>query len=283
MEITPAQLVNDVKGIVSLPSACVRINEIVDDPNSSLDDIGKIVAQDPALTLRILKIANSPFYGLSKQIETVNRAVSVLGTTQLRDLVLATSAVQTFDGIPNELITMDAFWRHSIACGIAARELGKLVMRNRADALFVAGLLHDIGQLVIFNKLPEESKQVLLYALEGTENEDVFSAEIHLLGFSHCDVGAELVRDWNLPPLYQECIEFHHTPEKATQFSKEVALIHIAHMAACLEEIDSTDEVDMLDVKDEAWEITGLSKTDIPPIIEAVRSQIPDAMATFLS
>ncbi len=282
MQITPKQLIDDVKGIVSLPSVCVHINEMVDDPNSSLVNIGKVVAQDPALTLRILKIANSPFYGLSNEIETVGRAVAILGTTQLRDMVLATAATRIFDGIPNNLITMKLFWRHSIACGIAARMLADQVMPGKGESLFVAGLLHDIGQLVMFNKLPEESKQILLYAFEEVGDGDVFSAEMHHLGFTHCDVGAELVREWRLPPLYQECIEFHHSPEKATQFPQEVALIHIAQATANLEEAGTVDEEKMADISDNAWEITGFTKEDIPPVIKAIRLQISEVMTTFL-
>lgn len=288
MNLTPKELISDVKGLVSLPEACVRVNEMVDDPNSSADDIGKVIAQDPSLTVRILKIANSPFYGLSREIETVSRAIAVMGTTQLRDLVVATSAAKSFEGIPNTLITMEVFWYHSIACGIAARELANKAMRGKGESLFVAGLLHDIGQLVLFNKLPEESKQILLDTLEGP-SDGVYHSEMETLGFTHCDVGAELARQWHLPDLYRECIEFHHTPTNATDYPQETALVHIANIVATMfeTELDSATpedvDADLNEVDGEAWSIAGVTREDIPPVIEAVREQIPEVMSLILN
>lgn len=285
---TPKELISDLKGLVSLPETCVRVTEMVDDPNCSVDDIGKVLSQDPSLTIRILKIANSPFYGLSKQIETVSRAISVMGTSQLRDLVVATSAARSFEGIPNTLITMEVFWYHSIACGIAARVLAARAMRGKGESLFVAGLLHDIGQLVIFNKRPTESKKILLDALEGP-SDGIYHSEMDVLGFTHCDVGAELAREWHLPELYSACIEFHHTPTKATGHLQEVALVHIANIVACMVETEvesATGEdidADLNAVDAEAWQIAGVSREDIPAVIDEVRSQIPDVMNLILN
>jgi len=283
MELSPKQLIDDVKGLVSLPEACVRINEMVDDPNSSADDIGKVLSQDPSLTVRILKIANSPFYGLSNQVETVARAVAIMGTKQLRDMVLATSAARTFDGIPNNLISMKEFWFHNIACGIASRVLAENHLKGKVDSLFVAGLLHDIGQLVMFNKLPDQSREVLVQTLEASSSEEMYHAEKKILGFTHCDVGVELAREWHLPPLYQECIAFHHSPSEAKEFPREVALVHIAQATACMVEIDSIEEDELNDVHEEAWKLTGLTRSDIPPQIDLIRSQISEVMNTFMN
>ena len=118
MSITPEELVKNVGELVSLPDVCIRVNQMVDDPNASAVAFGEVISQDPGLTARLLRIANSAFYGFSQEIDTVSRAVTIIGLGKLRDLVLATSTVDVFDKIPNELLTMENFWRHSLSCAL---------------------------------------------------------------------------------------------------------------------------------------------------------------------
>ena len=156
--LDPERLVGDVATLVSLPEVALRINELVDEPRSSAEDIGRAVQQDAALTARLLRLANSAMFGLSRQVDTVGRAVAVLGTRQVRDLTLGLSATRAFSGIPNDLVSMGSFWHHSVLCAVAARLTAAQCTRGRPESSFVAGLLHDIGQLVLFNKLPDESR-----------------------------------------------------------------------------------------------------------------------------
>ena len=114
MSLSLEQLVDHATGMVSLPAVAVRLNEMVDDPGSSAADIGRLIGQDPALSMRLLKLANGPLYGLSSEVDTISRAAMVIGTSQIRDLVLATSVSRAFQGVPNDLMSMEGFWRHSI-------------------------------------------------------------------------------------------------------------------------------------------------------------------------
>jgi len=281
--MTPQELVKDIGELVSMPGVAVRINEMVDDAQYSATDIGKVISQDPGLTARLLKIANSPMYGFSSQIDTVSRAVTVLGTKQIRDLVLATSAIQAFDGIPNELITMDNFWQHSIACGLAARELMGKQRAAQGESIFVAGLLHDIGELVIFNKLPDQARQALEMVVDEMEETPLQLAEQQVLGFDHAQVGAELVKQWQLPQSLFECVAFHHQPSMAVDFKFEAAIVHIANSLAVMVELDTIDvfegEVPPLDPQ--AWEITGLDQEIVGPVIEVVKERLAEACALF--
>lgn len=278
---TPEQLVDDIGELVSLPEACVRINEMVDDPGCSAEDIGKVISSDPALTVRILKIANSPFYGFSTEVDTVSRAITVLGTVQLRDLILASSACKTFEGIPNDLISMDSFWYHSIFCGITARKLANSCMLGRGEALFVAGLLHDVGQLLIFNRMPIEAKKVLLRTKITNSEAELYLIEQQIIGFDHAAVGAALTQQWNLPPCLQECVAFHHSPEKASLFPQEVAIVHIAQAITNLGGKESLEGNDIDTISDEMWEIAGLSSDIIEQTIEEVEREIPEVQAMF--
>ena len=167
LNINIAELVKSVGNLVSLPDIFIHINQLVEDPESSIDDITKVVSQDPSFTVRLLRVANSPFYGFSSAIETVSRAVALIGTSQVRNLALSTSVSRTFEGLPNELVSMDHFWKHSLYCALVARILAHRLRKIDPEALFTAGLLHDIGELVIFNRLPAQAKEVLLLVLDS--------------------------------------------------------------------------------------------------------------------
>ena len=275
-------LVKNAKDLVSLPEVSLRVNELANDPNSTADDMAKVISQDPALVARMLKIANSVFYGLSTEVETITRAVAVLGTNKIRDLVLSTAASDTFDGIPNDLITMQDFWHHSLYCGLLAQILAKKSKKVHAESIFIAGLLHDIGQLLMFNQLPEKSHEAILLLMEGPEELETYEAERHVFGFDHMQVGAELAKHWNLAPVLQECVEFHHEPQMAKEFPAEVALINIANAVAVMADFDSMSEDDEIPrINDISWELTGLSKNDLPEAIKKAQEEIKEIEAVL--
>lgn len=268
-------LVNNASNLISLPEISFRVNELANDPDSTAEDMGKVISQDPALVVRMLKIANSAYYGLSTEVDTISRAIAILGTNKIRDLVLSTSTSQAFEGIPNDLITMQDFWHHSLYCGLLAQILSKKSKKANSESIFIAGLLHDIGQLLMFNQLPEKSHEAILLLMEGTEDLDTFEAERHVFGFDHMQVGAALIKSWKLSPVLQECVEFHHEPLKAKDFPAEVALINIANAVAVMADFDSMsedDEVPKIDPR--SWELTGLSKADLPEAIKQAQQEI---------
>lgn len=275
-------ILDDVEHLVSLPAACVRINELIDDPASSVEDISRIITQDVALTARLLRVANSPLYGFSTQIDTIARAITVLGTQQVRDLSLATSAVQTFNGIPNELVSMDSFWEHSILCALCARHLAMECLKRQREAVFVGGLLHDIGQLVLYHLLPDLSRQALEACLDGPNELESQEAEHDIIGFDHAEVGGELAHRWSLPTIIQECIAYHHNPEEAQQNRVETAIVHIANSIATLAELNTTDVEQAPRIHAIAWKLTGLNEDIIAPTIASAQAQIGGARALLM-
>ena len=269
-------LVKNASDLVSLPEVSLRVNEIANDPDSTADDMGKVISQDPALVARMLKIANSAFYGVSNEVETITRAIAILGTKKIRDLVISTAASDTFDGIPNNLITMQDFWHHSLYCALLAQILAKKSKKIKSESIFIAGLLHDIGQLLMFNKLPEKSHETILLLMEGTEELETYEAERHVFGFDHMEVGAELIKKWKLAPVLLECIEFHHVPQNAKNFPAEVALINIANAVAVMADFNSMNEDDIPMINPISWELTGLSKNDLPEAIKQAQEEIEE-------
>lgn len=273
MDLTIDELIADISRLVSLPEVCLKVTALVDDPNASIDDIGKVISQDPSLTLKILKISNSAMYGLVSKVDTVSRAITILGTRQIRDLVLATSAYDTFKGISNSLVTMDDFWSHSILCGLAANQLTKICGLRNGEGLFVAGLLHDIGQLILFNRLPELSQQAILLSMEGPEEFEMHEAENRLMGFNHMDVGYKLAEKWKLPSYLQYCIGYHHHPEQSPDFKQEVSIIHISNTIAVLAELNSADPDLGPEVSDFAWQQTGLDVSVFARVIDDINNE----------
>ena len=241
VDLTPEGLVANIKDLVTLPEVALRIASMVDDPTSSAADIGREISHDAALTARLLRVANSPALGYHGKIANISRAITVLGVRQVRDLTVGLTAIRTFDGIGNELVTMESFWRHSVLCAVAAGQIAGRRERGRDDTPFVAGLLHDIGQLVLFSRAPEPARQALLMSVDSTDDRGLFLCEREVLGFDHGAVGLALARNWALPRSLQECIEFHHEPERARDHPLEVATVHVANSVAVLAEIGSLE------------------------------------------
>jgi HD-like signal output (HDOD) protein len=256
--LTPEGLVAPIKDLVTLPEVALRIAQMVDDPKSSAADIGREISKDAALTSRLLRVANSPAFGQHGKIATISRAITVLGVRQVRDLTVGLTAIRTFDGIGNELITMEQFWRQSVLCAVAAGQVAERRKGGRGDTPFVAGLLHDIGHLVLFSRAPAPAREALLMSIDAADDLDLYQCERRVMGFDHGAVGAALAKNWGLPLSLRECIEFHHEPERAQAHPVEVATIHIANSVAVLAEISSTDLRDAPAIAPAALKLTKL-------------------------
>lgn len=283
MKTNIAELVRGVGALVTLPDVFIRINQLVEDPNSNMADIARVVSQDPSFTVRLLRVANSSFYGFSSRIDTVFKAVSIIGTSQIRSLALATSVASSFEGLPNTLVSMENFWKHSLYCALAARILAKQARKCDADAVFTAALLHDIGELVIFNRMPQQAKDALMLVLDSGDELPVYQAERQIMGFDHSQVGGELARQWKLPPMLEECIEFHHDISAAQRFPREVALVHIANILALMAEVRTLDSGDVSPIDPRAWETIGLNADDvIQSTVEEAQEEIAEAEKLFI-
>jgi len=281
MPANPYELVNNVTNLVSLPEVYLKISELINDPNTSLDKMGRVIEQDPGLTARLLKIVNSPFYGFTSKIDTISRALTVVGTNQLRDMILATSATKTFKGLANDLVTMENFWSHSLLCGIAAKAVGNTCLSRARESLFVSGLLHDIGELVMFFRMPDTSRKVLERMENASICLDMSQVEREIIGFDHAKVGGELLKTWRLPGTIREAVEFHHTPERAPNFKMEAAVVNIANILAQLAELQTTDRSQAPSIKPQTLQITGLDEGQAMALIPTINEEFT-AMKSLL-
>lgn len=220
------ELVDSVSRLVSLPEVYLRVREIVENPRARMADLAGAIVRDPALTARLLRIANSAVFGHSGRVETVTRAVTLLGSRPLLDLVLATSVTRAFAGVSPGRMDVQTFWRRSVYCGVVARNLAARCNVLDLERLFVEGLLRDIGHLVLFDRLPEQADAALRHAAETCR--PLAEVEREMLGFDYAEVGAALLRRWKLPDSLCTAVRFHVRPEEATGSPFETALVHIA-------------------------------------------------------
>jgi len=276
----PRELLNGCVDVSSLPMIFFRLNEAMNCPRSSIADISKIIAENPGLTARLLRIVNSPLYNFPGKIETISRAVVILGTQQLRDLALATSVLKLFDRIPEDLVSMESFWQHSVACGLAARILATYRNEPNVERLFVAGILHDIGRLIIYSKIGDLAREALVRA--QARSMLLREAEQEVIGFDHAAVGRVAVRAWRLPASLEEVVGFHHHPREAARFPVEAAIVHIADLIAHVLELGTSGERFVPPLEKEAWERVALPTSVLSRAMEQVDRQFTDVLRLML-
>jgi len=252
-----ATIVEQAEELATLPDIYVRIKLVLDDPTSSLVDVADALSTDSAMTARVLRIANSAFYGRSGQLSTVSGAVGLLGTQQVHDLVLATAVIQTLEDSFPPALRPSVFWRESLLAGSAAKLLAEQCGFLDSERMFVAGLLAQVGQVVLFEQLPT---RMLAVAQAATESgQPVSELQRQRFGFDYADVGAALFASWQLPAGLISPIRYHTDPQANDAELLEAAIVHIAVALATAEtQQRSIDEV-IAGLNPQAWKATELS------------------------
>jgi HD-like signal output (HDOD) protein len=276
----PRTLLQSYVEISSLPMIYNRISEVANDPRASMSSIGKVIAEDPGLTVRLLRLVNSAFYSFPSEIETITQALVIIGTQQLCDLALGTSVTTLFNGIPEDLVDMKSFWRHSVACGIAAKTIATYRREPNIERFFVMGMIHDIGRLVIYRKISDCGREVLLRC--KSTGALMHLVEKELIGFDHAALGKELLESWKLPPSIVEAVAYHHVPSGARGYPTEAAVVHVADVIANATQSGSSGECFVPPLADEAWKSLGLSTSILSPALDHLERHVNDMVRTIL-
>lgn len=224
------ELVKRDDKVASLPGIYYELQEVMNDPDSVFSDYAYIIRNDTSLSARLLGIVNSAFFGFPARIETISHAISIIGMDQLNDLAFSTIVMSHFNDIPRDLINMHDFWEHSVACGLGARIIAFHQNVPNPERFFVAGMLHDIGRLVLFMQAPDQAKEAM--ELNAANGLGLHVAERETMGFDHADVGGLLLKIWGLPETHQTTTTFHHRPLDAPFSRFETAAVHMADIIA---------------------------------------------------
>ncbi len=281
MSLTAAEIANSVDALITLPAAGIQAARVLNREDSTPEEAAKIIEGDPSLTASLLRMANSSAINRGKQVDSVARAIHVLGRDQVRNLAFGASVSKAFKGIPIELVSVSDFWEHSLFCATAARLVAKKAKCADADAAFTAGLLHDIGHLVMFAYQPDQAIAALEASRAAYDGILNYEIERELLGFDHTDVGAELARKWELPDLIVECIANHHAPLSVDNPSDVLMCVHIANSVAILAQHDSEDLSEAPPIVPEAWAQLGLQWHDIIELMIDCSNQTTELLSAF--
>jgi putative nucleotidyltransferase with HDIG domain len=269
--------VNDAAKVYSLPQLYERFNQVINHPRSSIADITKIITEDAGLSSCILKLANSPMFGYYTHIDSISKAVTIIGTQELRDMALAISVIRVFKDIPESLINMTSFWQHSITVGIVARILAIHRLETNVERFFVAGILHDVGQLILCTRAPELVKEMIAASRES--GEAYSSVQRASLGFDHGDVGGELLKRWGIPASITEPVSSHHNPNRARFFPMETSLMHVADVIGHAMQVGTSGEPFIPPLEQSAWERLAMPVSMLSTIITQTDAQLSEALS----
>ena len=222
--------IRNIKNLPTLPVIVSRILEVADDSGSSANELAELVARDMSVSAKVLNLANSAFYGFLRQITTIPQAVVVLGFDAVRGLALGVSVYETLPMATSEdSFDREAFWIHSIGCGTAARIIASALGYRDTGTFFVAGLLHDLGKVVLDKYFDEQYQQVVHQML--TEGKGSVSAEEEVLKVNHAEVGGWLAFRWRFPDILVGAIEHHHSPTSVeARFVRDMMVVYLANI-----------------------------------------------------
>lgn len=278
LNMSPDQLIDSNIKLVSLPAIVAQVNQMANDPTSSAADIAHAIGRDTALTARLLKIVNSPFYRFPSKIDTLSMAVTVLGTRQLRDLVIAAAIIKRFQSRIDSAFDIEVFWCHSITTAIASRLIALKLMLANSERFFIVGLLHDIGKMVMYLTLPNES--IKLVNELAKPDCDIDNIEHNIFGFTHDDVGVALLTAWHFPDSLIEPIRSHVSLAGQEHYLKDAALLHLAnHIANNLQAPISRDDDTVLNPR--AVELLQLTPETVETIYEETYRHLDELLEIF--
>ncbi len=259
-----------VQNLPTLPSVMYEVTALMEDPNVSIDLIADTIATDQVLSAKVLKMVNSPIYGFPGRISSVQHALVLLGFNVVKGLIISTSV---FDEATE---TMKGLWQHSMACSLACAEIARVLDFKDPGEYAVAGLLHDIGKVVITVQLPDVLPEIQRVELE--QNMNAREAEQEVLGFGHDRVNAWLGDHWRFPRSLREGIAMHHTPLRADLYPEIACVVHVGDFFAHLYGQDN-GAAQIPYLFPQVLKTLGINHTTLMAIMDGVTEKISD-MAT---
>lgn len=230
MPITPQELITNLGDLPPLPQVAAQVLRIVADPDSTMDELQRVVSTDQALASQILKIANSAMFGMMREVKTLTQAIMTLGFSTIKSVVIASSAKNLYNrgssGLQERLL-----WEHALAAALAGRAYAKQLRSPRTEEVFLAGLMHDIGKSVMGIKFPDRYGAMIrtVYNEEG----DALQMELDTFGFDHAMVGEALMRSWNISQSIEQTVRWHHEPAEASPEHRSLcALVALGNQLA---------------------------------------------------
>jgi putative nucleotidyltransferase with HDIG domain len=247
---TIAAKIKECPRLPSLRSIETALKELLHADHRFTTQISEVIRRDPSLTARLLRLVNSVYYGLNSPVNSIEEAVFYLGVRQIRQLAVVTPVIEDFHKLAgNSLFPWREFWQHCIATAILAREFTQAINPREDESDYVAGLIHDVGKIVMASAFPNHFRAI--YLDEKAEPADLLLRERTVLGVDHTELGAIYLNQHNLPEVLVDVARYHHQPENSSKAPELVAAVHLADMLARFARIGTSGN--NAEVKDEAW------------------------------
>ncbi len=261
-------VVLEVKSLPTLPKVLDKVTALLENPDASMDEIAKVITMDQVLSAKVLKMVNSPIYGFPGRIGTVQHALVLLGINVIRGIIISTSV---FDMMVQ---AMSGLWEHSTGCALACNCIARKVGFKDPEEYSVAGLLHDLGKVVMAVQLPELEKQVM----ETVKTKDLtfFEAEKAVMGFGHDRINAWLADNWHLPPNLKEGMSYHHKPQLAPLYPDIAAVVHVGDFLVRVFEFGSGGDDQVHVLRPEALKQLKLKTQDLEDILDQLGRELVD-------
>ena len=264
--------------LASHPDILRHILQASSDPLASAAYVAEVVGKDVALSAKLLKVVNTPFYGFPQKVDTISRAIVLLGQDKVAGLALGISVINMFQGAQGELLDMAGFWKHSVACGIMGMFLAAHCNEQDKERFFVAGLLHDVGRLIMLKNRVQAAQSVLSesrglkVALHDLENAR--------WGFDHARLAELVLEKWELPENLLLAVRYHHAPG-ACGYARDAVMIHVADFLTHSLALGNSGATLVPPLDRHAWESLGLSKNVLPVLTRQVDIQVGHIMRIF--
>lgn len=255
-------IIGRIHSLPTLPQVVKKLTTMVESPDVSAQDVGKLISSDQVLGAKVLRLVNSPFYGFPGRISSITHAIILLGFNVIKGVVLSASV---FDLMEQSMVGL---WKHSLGSASIAGTLSRKLGLGEPEEIATACLLHDIGKVLVCFSLKDDYD--LIIGMVASKECTFREAELEVLGVDHADIGGWLAREWNLPDRLVIPIEFHHRPTVAPKFSDRAAVVHIADVIVRAFGVGSGGDPWVGAVLPEAWDLLGMGSLDLKPLMKTI-------------
>jgi len=269
------RVVSNIRNLPTPPIVFHQIQKVINDPGVSAVKVASILSEDPAMSAKVLRLTNSAFYGLAREVESVRQAVVIVGFEAIRNLVLSASVLDMFKGKDLDEEYQEKYWRHSLSTAVCCRLLASKV-RSRGfvdpDAAFSAGLLHDVGKMVICCFLPEEYKTIKAERNTDHDSPD-FVVEERLLGYNHALIGGFLGTQWKIPQKLVGAITYHHQPDQCESDDPIAYIVALADFVAKKAFVDDEERPQVEAIDQNLLDYLSVTESDLEEYYEKLKEE----------
>jgi putative nucleotidyltransferase with HDIG domain len=271
-------VIENITSLPTLPTVAEKINQLLENPQTTAEEIGKAITTDQALTAKVLKLVNSAFYGFPGRISTITHAIVILGFSTIKNIVLTTSIFDAFrkSRTAQSQFDMEAFWLHCIACGAASQTIARATGFKEWESCFIAGLIHDIGKTILCQYRPQDFLQVIEEA--ATKGELFYDCERQLFDIAHPQIGALLAQRWRLPQNLLNAIEHHHAPLPSHPHYTMTAIVHSADILVRAMDYGSGGDEKIPLLSEQVWRDLHLEQSALGGLLESIDEEVSKAM-----